>query len=1571
MTQHESELTAQPDTHFQHVFHNLPDWVLTTSPATRRALKSAPLAIPDWHTQATRQQHQALKAANTHYLTQRNHLESMLNKLQNARDFAEPLLRDALKTRYGLDLDVKTTFLRLYIPQTIPWFPIKTGAARTWTVSLLDAALHNFQDSESEAEAYESASTFITEPLSTGQFETLPAIKRQLSIQHFTRLCRELDIGGRYETYLKEYLGSTNPVVAAVLKASVIKTHKAALLSALHMAQARGDLPLDAHQSILDIIEGRENVGLDNWRLHCHDLKIMSSTLTGIVIFAPRLELTSQRSRIIAYIPDDPEHPLKQYPDTLAFMTELTRKLRAPAYQAFFSRFIDHQERGHFFADLNSRLSAVTWHEHQRGDPLPSWRDTPIDNPNLQFSVSSIRNDLWTHLYQQQLNKILNDARSLAVSTASADRTARWASWDAFSNVAKKILEVASFAALPFVPFLGEIMLGYMAYQVLDDTFEGIIDWAEGLKTEAFGHLMTIVETVVELGTFVVGGAMAANAFNGLMSREAVTLISPLKPVETATGKTRYWKQDLTPYEQSVDLPDTATRDPLGLYQHQGKTLARIEDKLYSVKPDSKTGRFQIQHPNRADAYQPALRHNHHGAWQTLLERPLTWDRETVLRRLGQSVESFSGAEREQILQISGFHDNVLREMHVENQRPPSLLTDTIKRFKIDRDIQALVEQTGSEHPDRYQALNQRSSLFQSRYRELEKTDDRHVQLLQGEVRGLPTDIAQELVSNATGTELKQMHSGRLPQRLKDVALKAMDAVRVARAYEGFYLEGMETADTHRLALHTLESLPGWPARLRIEVREFSHEGTLRDSIGQPDAPLLRTLVYAEDGTYKVHENTELPGDFYQAILQALPETERNAMGLSAEDGPTLKQRIVRQAQNQPELRKLLAKHPNRKPFYDPTTMRLPGGTEGYKRIGGRTPTLNDRVLEVYPGLPQDELLAMVARLQRHPDGARVELSRLRNEMERLHEDLGRWINEAPTVHPETRLPLSELEQQAQQHNRRLLAQEIQRSWRRQSDRDLDSADSSDRYVLRFAEPILGDLPVLTADFSHVSLLALEGSRAEQGIHGFLQRFNNLRRLDLQRFSLDTLPEAIPQMTNLDALLLQDCAIRFDAATWSRLTSLKKLVMLDLFRNPFATTPGIESMPELVHLDLSETGLTEIPASVVTHPRLDALMLINNRITELPAGLFDSVVYDKRGIHLSDNPLVDSVRQLIKLHYLETSYDLGVYAPEADIERVRALYPNMEVEQASDFVYELPGTLEEGRIELTRLETELAQLSSDLAAWTADLPPLHPRTGEPFNERQLFVEHANRDEFMQTLQQCWRHQTDVDDFNDSLEPTFDLVINSRITGELPTLSADFSHVSALELQSVDGVTRIGRFLDAFPNLKSLRLQECDLGTLPEAVFKMGRLRSLSLPECRITLSAESANALAGMEQLDYLDLSANPLGHTPDLSQMKGIATVLLAETGITEVPRGLLQLEELDWADLSDNAITDIPSDIMEVPVEVAENINLRGNPFSEESVLRLIDYFESTGADFGVEEVINRGELQTSSSEGSEIDE
>ena len=171
-----------------------------------------------------------------------------------------------------------------------------------------------------------------------------------------------------------------------------------------------------------------------------------------------------------------------------------------------------------------------------------------------------------------------------------------------FSKIASTILEVATFVALPFVPFLGELMLAYMAYQLLDETFEGIIDWAQGLKKEAFGHLIGIVETAVQVGTFAVGGAIAAGTFSRLLSRETAALIAPLKPVPAPEGKTKYWKPDLAPYEQTIELPDREKPDHLGLYRHEGKTLLPLEGKLYAVRPTRDTGQFQIEHPSSNDS---------------------------------------------------------------------------------------------------------------------------------------------------------------------------------------------------------------------------------------------------------------------------------------------------------------------------------------------------------------------------------------------------------------------------------------------------------------------------------------------------------------------------------------------------------------------------------------------------------------------------------------------------------------------------------------------------------------------------------------------------------------------------------------------------------------------------------------------------------------------------------------------------------------------------------------------------------------------------------------------------------
>jgi Leucine-rich repeat (LRR) protein len=115
----------------------------------------------------------------------------------------------------------------------------------------------------------------------------------------------------------------------------------------------------------------------------------------------------------------------------------------------------------------------------------------------------------------------------------------------------------------------------------------------------------------------------------------------------------------------------------------------------------------------------------------------------------------------------------------------------------------------------------------------------------------------------------------------------------------------------------------------------------------------------------------------------------------------------------------------------------------------------------------------------------------------------------------------------------------------------------------------------------------------------------------------------------------------------------------------------------------------------------------------------------------------------------------------------------------------------------------------------------------------------------------------------------------------------------------------------------------------------------------------------GMEHLDHLNLRDNPLGLTPDLSNMADISSLDLDHTGITEIPRGLLSLNTGAEVDLSHNAITEIPADVLELPPETAEGFNFNGNPLDEASLERLIAYCRRTGIDFGIDAVSERADI------------
>ncbi|MDX9667316.1 hypothetical protein QMK50_20315 [Pseudomonas sp. P5_152] len=1644
---HHSE---HPDSHYLPLRNAVPDWLAKASPARRQALKRTRPQLPDRLTTAPADQHTELDTLNAAHWSAQNAVDQALERLQDVNSFAEPLLRNALKTRFNLEVDVKKTFLRLYIPATIPWFPIQSGAARTWTVSLLDAALHNFESKETEADAYEPDSTFITKPSATGQFTTLPALKATIGIPAFTRLCRELDIGAQYKTYLEDNLGVSNPVAAAILQPKVIQSQKAALKAALRFAWMSGHIQSDYFLLIQGMLQGVRGMRMKGEAVHCHDLRIMSSTLTGIVLFAPNLEQSRRPVRVVAYVPDDPNHPIREYPSTADFMRRLTEQLRDTDYRTFFSRFIAHEHRGYFFGNLANRLTEVTWHQHQQGDPQASWRESAIDNPDLQFSATPIRRRLWQHLYQGKLNKILNDARVMAVSTATTDQKARWALWDSFVNIATSILEIAVLVVAPFVPFAGELMMAYMAYQLLDETFESVIEWAQGLKSEAFEHFMGVVESVIQLGTFAAGGVVAAGEFRTLLPKEIVTFIDQFKPVSAHGGKTRYWKPDLSAYELKTQLPEGSKPDAQGFYQHQGKRVVQIEGKHYSVQTAADTNACYLQHPTRPEAYRSPLKHNGSGAWKTELDHPLHWDKARLVRRLGHNVDAFTDLELDQALDISNGHENMLRKMHVHSESEPPLLTDTLERMRIEKAIQGLIDQLNSDDPLVYRkadpqaqlqlltsdglwpatkalrfldadgqpvwefsakehlpviqiheaqlnngdllktvlesldqseiktmfgesfgaptinldirashlrkklgqiAKDKRATLFESRYRGQEATQDPHAQTIIEATPGLPRSVARELLSLASGDELKEIDNGHLPKRLEDLAQQANEEVRVTRAYEGLYLDSPDSADTERLALRSLERLPGWSSDVRIDIHDQAFEGPQVDGIGGAQASIRKVLVLTSDGRYQAYDDEGLQlsaaTDLYGAVLQALPDAQRNSLDIHIGESGKLKQAIRDFPLERAELRTALSLPPTPKPVIE--TLRLLG-SEGYRRSTGDQPrTLEDRTRELYPNLPPEEIQTLLQRLQSHPDGPRAELSRLRNEYYQLQEDLHIWANNPPAVHPQTHVALSEQALLTETQNRRLLREQILRCWRRETDFSDENLGAISGHIFNFSQPIIGDLPVLSADFGHVSSLSLHNSASARALDPFLERFPNLRHLELRNFTLQELPQPINALPALEELILSDCGLVLTAQSQATLSSLSKLSVLDLYNNPLGLTPNLATMPELTYIDLSNTGISSIPDGLVNHPHIRTAIFNNNQITELPAALFDLPGNISEGFDFGNNPLSPLTRERVKIHYSRTEKDFGVYAEQADIDRAKALYPSLDNEEASDFIYRLPGTLTDGRADLTRRELELTRLRNDLSLWTANVPDNHAVTGAPMTADELFAEHVKRDEFKQKLEQCWR-QIPIESIAVS---EYGFTSHLTIMGDLPVLTADFGHVPEIYLTSAGDIApRISRFLEAFPNLDSLTVRGYQLDNIPDGVFRMRRLTVLSLSECRITLTQETVDGLAGMNNLDHLNLRDNPLGLSPDLSQMTDISSLDLSHTGITEIPRGVLSINSWTDVDLSYNAITEMPVELMEVDPDVGESFDFSGNPFTEQSMQRIAAYYHATENDLGFEQ-------------------
>ncbi|WP_455885256.1 NEL-type E3 ubiquitin ligase domain-containing protein [Pseudomonas spelaei] len=685
--------TPHPGPHHALIQQHIPAWLSSATPHRVQALSAVTPVLPAWYLDASQVRHQALKADNAESWRRQNTLDRQLSTLKDVYAFALPLLKRAIKDTYSLDLNVQTTFLRLYLPRQLPWYSKDfSNGVTTRTLSLLDAALHNV----GTGERFVTPSCYISQPDARGHFEVLE-LHRRMSIEQFKQLCRELDLGKRYQQHLTQHLLADDLNARYALKQQVIASQKAALKAAAQLAvmktDASGtpDLSQAAHHMLLRALRGEAGL------MQFYQLSILDAVLTGVLLIAADLEQTASVSRLIAYLPHDPESPLKEYASSLDFMRDLTRKLRAnaelpssarmprPTYRQFFSQFVNHAQRGYFFAGLEQRLCKVQWHARQPLDPRPGWRDTPVEQPRLQFEARKISGDTWEHGYQRALDKILNDARHIAVPTADADSQARQAWWDNVTRMLADIFNAALMVAAPFLPLVGELMLAYTAYQVTDDLFEGIVDLSQGQVAEATRHVVAVLTDMVQLGAQAVGGELAQQL---LYPRSA--FVDGLRAVRV-NGEPRLWNPDITPYSLAQNaLPVDSQPNALGLHAHPDGQVLPMANRLYRIDHNQASDTHRITHPTRADAYSPRLEHNGEGVWVHEGENPRTWDGATLRSRLGHNTDGLSVEQVRQACEISGTDDGALRKLFTRLEPLPPLLADSLQRLQLMREVQAL-----------------------------------------------------------------------------------------------------------------------------------------------------------------------------------------------------------------------------------------------------------------------------------------------------------------------------------------------------------------------------------------------------------------------------------------------------------------------------------------------------------------------------------------------------------------------------------------------------------------------------------------------------------------------------------------------------------------------------------------------------------------------------------------------------------------------------------------------------------------------------------------------------------------
>ncbi|KAF1029513.1 MAG: hypothetical protein GAK37_01732 [Pseudomonas sp.] len=672
--------------HYDFIKARVPAWFNQASGLRQQELGTHTLRMPAWYLAAGAGPRRALSERHGAYRDAMNLVENTLGQVQDVLQFAEPLLKAAIRLQFKQDLDVRNVFFaRKYGFKNRDdfygffAFEQQSGSALNHVyrgMSLLEAALANFAPDEAHPSRCNDCQVITRWGSHDGDvIATWAAVNAQavaIAPDAFAKLCRTLDLGGLYRAHLKAIFEPADTQKRTGLERQMEDYQRQQLGLCSEIARQQLTIPAggtrpssgisaDAYWMLQQVLKDRAGVVFDGKPVTFAVLKVFDIELTGPLLIGADRKSSSRNERVLVYLPNDPEQPLKEYASSGEFMADLRARLHRIEYRRFFSRFVPKHHQGRFFQKFD-RL--------YRPSGAAAQSDYPVTSrlARLPLDEKTLAGNLWQQLRQRYIHGLYADAQAIAVPTDEEDRLARMARFDSYVDAVLSVFNLAAFV----VPGLGPLMLAVGALQMSTELFEGLESYEEGDLRQMWAHLSSVALNAA----FFAAGAKV------LPEVQVAGFADGFKPVALPGGKRKLWKPDLAPYKTTFAPAADARPDALGLHAHDGQTFLRLDGDAYRVSQHPRSGEYRILHPSRTDAYGPRLRHNGQGAWHHELERPLKWQTPQLLRRLGPMVEGFDDVELEQIRQVSGVSADELRRVHVEGEPVPAILRDTLLQFR-------------------------------------------------------------------------------------------------------------------------------------------------------------------------------------------------------------------------------------------------------------------------------------------------------------------------------------------------------------------------------------------------------------------------------------------------------------------------------------------------------------------------------------------------------------------------------------------------------------------------------------------------------------------------------------------------------------------------------------------------------------------------------------------------------------------------------------------------------------------------------------------------------------------------